>query len=85
MAKNTSKVGSSTKKIGPISSPYVDCAVPKPSTSGEGVAVTDGIDVHGGAKGTGGVMPEVTIVDVHGGGSPGTKATGKKIANRSQY
>lgn len=73
-----------TKSIGPIKTPYVDCAVPKPSTSGEGVAVTNGIDIHGGAKGTSGIMPEVTLVSIEGGAS-GTKATGKKIANRSQF
>lgn len=84
MAKDTSKVGGYTKKIGPISTPYVDVAVPKPDKAGQGVAVYDGIDVHGGAKGTRGEIPEVTIVDVEG-GAPGTKATGKKIANRSQY
>ena len=84
MAKNTSKVGGYTKKIGPISTPFVDACVPKPDQAGQGVAVRDGIDVHGGAKGTGGEMSEVTIVDVAG-GAPGTTATGKKIANRSQY
>lgn len=78
------KVGSYTKNIGPISTPFVDACVPKPSTSGVGVAVTNGIDVAGGAKGTPGIMPEVTIVDIAG-GSPGTKATGKKIANRSKF
>lgn len=84
MAKRTSKVGSSTKKIGPISTPYVDCAVSQPDKAGAGVAVHDGIDIRGGAKGTRGEMPEVTLVDVEG-GAPGTKATGKKIANRSQF
>lgn len=73
-----------TKSYGPIRTPYVDCAVPKPGVSGEGVAVTNGIDISGGAKGTPGIMPEVTIVSVEG-GAPGTKATGKKIANRSQF
>jgi hypothetical protein len=84
MAKNTSKVGSYTKKIGPISTPYVDVAVPKPDKAGHGVAVRNGIDIAGGAKGTPGEMPEVTIVDVKG-GAPGTKATGAKIANRSKF
>ena len=69
-----------TKTYGPIRTPYVDCAVPKPSTSGEGVAVVNGIDVHGGAKGTPGIMPEVTLMSVEG-GAPGTKATTKNIVN----
>lgn len=84
MAKDTSKVGSGTKKVGPISTPYVDVAVDKPDKAGHGVAVRNGIDVHGGAKGTPGEMPEVTIVSIEG-GAPGTKATGSKIANRSKF
>ena len=64
--KDTAKVGSNTVKKGPISTPYKDCAVAKPGQAGAGVSVRNGIDIPGGAKGTGGEMDEVTLVDMHG-------------------
>jgi hypothetical protein len=65
MPKDTAKVGKHTVKKGPISTPYKDCAVAKPDQAGNWASVRNGAEVHGGAKGTGGEMDEVTLVDMH--------------------
>jgi len=79
------KVGSGTVKKGPISTTFKDCVSPVPGQSGNWGGQRNGADVAGGAKGTGGLIDEVTTVEVHGGGSSGSKVNAKKIANRSKY
>jgi hypothetical protein len=44
---------------------------PTPDMAGNQVAVSNGLDINGGQKGTPGIMPEVTTVSVTGATSPG--------------
>lgn len=67
-----------------IKTPFKDYVVPKPSVGGDWGGVKDGVDIPGGRKGTGGIMPEVTMVPVEGAPAPGTSLGAEvfsKIAN----
>lgn len=75
------KVGKGTVNKGPISTVMKDCVVPSIKQAGSWASTTNGENVAGGAKGTGGVITEVTHVDV--GPAAGTKITGKgRVSNR---
>ena len=76
------KPGKGTVSKGPIATPFKDCVVPPPGTKSSWGGEKDGTSIPGGRKGTGGIMPEVTTVDV-GGKKPGSKASAAKVANRS--
>lgn len=52
---------------------FSDAVFTPPSTSGESVAATNGVDIPNGQKGTGGEIPYVALVTVDGAPAPGAK------------
>ena len=73
---------------GGIKTHFTDAIVPTDkSFSGDGVATHDGCDIQGGQKGTRGIIPEVTYVEIQGApraGSSATAGTEGKIAGKDK-
>jgi hypothetical protein len=52
---------------------FGDAVVPTPEVGGTWGGTKNGLDIGSGGKGTGGVLPEVTLVDVEGAPKQGTQ------------
>ena len=53
---------------------FTDYVVPMPELAGNWGGTKNGTDIPGGEKGTSGIMPEVTFVDLAGAPGPGDSA-----------
>lgn len=63
------------KNRGGIKTHFGDAAVPDPKIGGNWGGTKGGVDI-GGGKSTGGVIPEVTMVDVEGAPKAGSQISG---------
>lgn len=72
------------KNRGGIKTTFDDAVVPDPKVGGDWGGTKGGLDIQGGKKSTGGVVPEVTLVSVEGAPKQGAQIseTTGPIANK---